>query len=114
MADSELADRSRPDDPPPGRTDPSDARLDLSDAEPLVDLRDAPSVRFADPPPFEAPVGGFRRLWRGRGATTVPDVAVVERRDAIQQSRFIAVVIIAGVERVRPRHDLHRHLAGRP
>jgi hypothetical protein len=72
----------------------ADREVNLRDAEPLVDLRDAPSVRFSDPPPFEATAGGFR-WWRGRRATTAPPLAVVERRDAIQQARFIAVVIIA-------------------
>ena len=95
MADREVADQPRPDDPIAARTDPSETTLDLRDTEPLVDLRDAPSVRFADPPPFVAPVGGLRRLWPGRGPTAAPGIAVIERRDAIQQARFIAVVVIA-------------------
>ena len=48
-----------------------------------------PSIRLSGPPLREAPVA------TGQGVATAAGTGVVERRDAIQRSRFVAVVLIA-------------------
>lgn len=90
MADSEKTDRSRRDDRSAGETEPSGAVLDLRGTEPLVDLHDAPSVRFMGPPPFGPPAA-----LRGNRASGPAGIDGVERRDAIQRARYVAVVMIA-------------------
>jgi hypothetical protein len=86
VAQSQASGRPRPDDgdvdghaPGGGAATRSapEPLLDVRDDEPLVDLREAPSVKFTASPA------------RADGQ------APVERRDAIQRSRLIAVVIIA-------------------
>lgn len=51
-----------------------DVVLDLRGAEPLIDLRDAPSVRLSGPPTPRHEI---------------------ERRDATQRARYVAVIVIA-------------------
>jgi hypothetical protein len=62
--------------------------LDLRDGEPLVDLRDAPTIRLAGPRSFDADTS--------HGATQA-DVQLLERRDATQRARYVAVLIIAAL-----------------
>ena len=93
-----MADRQSPHRPVSERraneaTEPSDFVLDLRDPEPLVDLRDAPTVRLAGPPleaSLAAPVASEEH---GMAARAVVDG--LERRDATQRARYIAVLVIA-------------------
>ena len=75
-------DRSTPDDRATGAAERDQLVLDLRGLEPLVDLRDAPSIRLAGPPVVETP----------RAAA---GLAEIERRDATQRARYIAVLMIA-------------------
>lgn len=89
MSDRKSPDRSGSDD----RTTTSassDFVLDLRDAEPLVDLRGAPTVRLTGPP-FEASVDAPA----AHGMAARAGIDVVERRDATQRARYVAVLVIA-------------------
>jgi hypothetical protein len=82
------------DDRAPDTTGRADVVLDLRGTEPLIDLRDAPTVRLTGPPTLDAPpntaaVAPERRL----DDTTA--LHEIERRDATQRARYIAVLVIA-------------------
>lgn len=75
-------------------TEGADVVLDLRGTEPLIDLRGAPSVRFSDPPTFDASQGtavtpAERRLGEMAG------LQQIERREATQRARYLAVIVIA-------------------
>ncbi len=87
-----MTDRQRTDPSGPGggtvdASEPLGAVLDLGHVEPLVDLRDQPSISFDGQPGREASVP--------TGQLDAAATGSVERRDAIQRSRFVAVVLIA-------------------
>jgi hypothetical protein len=95
MAHGRTDDPSRPDDGVAVESDrasgaPSETgegpSLDLREREPLIDLRGAPSVRFAAPLAHGMPVAS---------AHLTPEIVAFERRDAFQRSRLVAVVVIA-------------------
>jgi Domain of unknown function (DUF5658) len=74
--------RSTPDERSTDAPDRDQLVLDLRGLEPLVDLRGAPTIRLSGPPLLEAPLE----------AAAPPEI---ERRDATQRARYIAVVVIA-------------------
>ena len=74
--------RPTPDERSTDATDREQLVLDLRGLEPLIDLRDAPTIRLTGPPVLE--VAG--------DSVVVPEI---ERRDATQRARYIAVVAIA-------------------
>ncbi len=59
--------------------------LDLRGSAPLIDLRDAPTVRLSGPPVLE----------RSSDAEGIAGPHGIERRDATQRARYVAVIVIA-------------------
>jgi hypothetical protein len=91
MADRKSPHRSGPDDRTRATSAPSDFVVDLRDAEPLVDLSDAPTVRLTGPPPSEGPLAAPA----AHGTAATAGIDVIERRDATQRARYVAVLVIA-------------------
>ena len=69
-----------------------DVVIDLRDDQPLVDLRGAPSIRLAGPLSVDASIAS-----NGSRGATQADLQLLERRDATQRARYIAVLIIAAL-----------------
>jgi hypothetical protein len=66
-------------------TERADVVLDLRGGAPLIDLTDAPTVRLSGPPVLDrSPVEGGVAGPQG-----------IERRDATQRARYVAVIVIA-------------------
>jgi hypothetical protein len=77
-----------------GTAEASDFVLDLRDPEPLIDLSDAPTIRLTGPAPLDGSVDAPAAS-PAHGATARAGIDVVERRDATQRARYVAVVVIA-------------------